>query len=67
MKKIIALVFVGAIALTGSSCTVDPCLKVPPPSPELVKIAQDPRIEVDYVISDKIECDMVGNGWQREQ
>jgi hypothetical protein len=64
---VLGLVLAGTIALTGAGCLPpDPCTQIPPPSPEAVKVTEDPRYEVDYVIDDHTECDLVGNRWERE-
>jgi hypothetical protein len=68
-RRLAILAGVGALVVlaTGSSCLPpDPCTQIPPPSPEAVKVTEDPRYEVDYVIDDHTECDLVGNHWERE-
>jgi hypothetical protein len=63
------LAAVTAIGLaTGSSCTIkDPCFNAPPPPADVLAVdAKYPQIEMDYVISDTVECDLVNNKWQRE-
>jgi len=62
---------IGAIiVLTGSSCMIakDPCFNVPQPSAELLAVAaRHPNIEIDYVLTDKIECGLVNGRWERER
>jgi len=72
MKKTLTALGAGAIVVlaTGSSCGIggDPCRTVPPPPAELVRVvAQHPNIEIDYVVTDRIECDLVGGRWVRER
>jgi hypothetical protein len=70
MRKTAIALAAGAIAVLATGCNIgkDPCRAVPPPPAELVRVvAQHPNIEIDYVVTDKIECDLVGGRWVRER
>jgi hypothetical protein len=67
MKRALTLLAAASLTtlLTAGSCGQDPCAGLAPPSAGELAAVQA-GAEVERELSSGVDCELVGNGWQRE-